>query len=109
MGQHILSAGNEKMNAMVLKVLVSQLNPTLCDCMDCSPPSGSSVHGILQASILQWAVILFSRGSSQHRAWTQVSYIAGRFFTIWACWHIVSLNKFVLDELQFLPSVGILG
>ena len=37
MGQHILSAGNEKMNTMVLKVLVSQLNMTLCDSMDCSP------------------------------------------------------------------------
>ena len=36
---------------------------TLCDLMDCSPP-GSSVHGILQARILEWVAILFSRGSS---------------------------------------------
>ena len=51
--------------------------------MDCSPP-GSSVHGILQARILEWVVIPFSRGSSQTRGWTQVFCIAGRFFTVWA-------------------------
>ena len=56
---------------------------TLCDPMDCSPP-GSSVHGILQARILEWVAISFSRGSSQPRDRTQVSCIAGRFFTIWA-------------------------
>ena len=38
--------------------------PTLCDPMDCSPP-GSSVHGILQASILEWIAILYSRGSPE--------------------------------------------
>ena len=43
--------------------------------MDCSPP-GSSVHKILQASILEWVAIPFSRGSSRPRDWTQVSYIA---------------------------------
>ena len=42
---------------------------------------GSSVHGILQARILEWVVILFSRGSAQHRGRTQVSCIAGGFFT----------------------------
>ena len=51
--------------------------------MGYSPP-GSSVHGILQARILEWAAISFSRGSSQSRDGTQVSSIAGRFFTIWA-------------------------
>ena len=61
-------------------VLVTQSCPTLCDPMDCSPP-GSSVHGILQARILEWAAISFSRGSSQPRDWTQVSHITGRFFT----------------------------
>ena len=48
------------------KVLVAQSCPTLCDPMDCSPP-GSSVHGILQARILEWGAISFSRGSSQPR------------------------------------------
>ena len=66
-----------------MKVSVVQLCPTLCDLTDCSPP-GSSVHGILQARILKWVAIPFSRGSSQPRGWTWISCIAGRFFTIWA-------------------------
>ena len=47
-----------------VKVLVAQLCLTLCDPMDCSPP-GSSAHGILQARVLEWVAILFSRGPSQ--------------------------------------------
>ena len=47
-------------------------------------PPGSSVHGILQARILEWVAIFFSRGSSQPRDWTQVSCTAGRIFTMWA-------------------------
>ena len=43
-------------------VLVAELCLTLCDSMDCSPP-GSSVHGILQARILEWVAMPFSRGS----------------------------------------------
>ena len=45
---------------------------------------GASIHGILQARILEWVAIPLSRGSSQLRDWTWVPYIAGRFFTIWA-------------------------
>ena len=56
---------------------------TLCHPMDYSLP-GSSVHGILQARILEWIAILFSRGFSQPRDPTQVSCIAGGFLTIWA-------------------------
>ena len=59
---------------------VAQSCPTLCYPMDCSPP-GSSVHGILQARILEWVAISFSRGSSQPGDRTQVSRIAGRRFT----------------------------
>ena len=55
----------------------------LCDPMDCNLP-GSSVHGILQARLLEWVAISFSRGSSQPRDWTCVSCISGRRFTIWA-------------------------
>ena len=62
---------------------VSQSCLTLCDPMNCCPP-GSSVHGILQARILEWVAISFSRRSSQSRDQTLVSCIAGRFFTIWA-------------------------
>ena len=43
-----------------------------------------TVHGILQARILAWIAFPFSRGSSQPRDWTQVSHIAGEFFTRWA-------------------------
>ena len=44
----------------------------------------ASVHGILQAPVLEWVAISTSRGSSWLRNWTQISYIAGRHFTIWA-------------------------
>ena len=64
-------------------VLVIQSCPTLCDLMDCSP-SGSSVHGILQARILEWVAMPSSRGSSWPRGQIPFSCIAGRFFTIWA-------------------------
>ena len=63
--------------------LVSQSRLTLCDPIFCSLP-GSSVYGILQARILEWVAIPFSRGSSQPRGWIQVSCIAGRFFTVCA-------------------------
>ena len=64
-------------------MLVVQVSLTLCDCMDCSL-LGSPVHGILQARILEWVFIPFSRGSSWPRDRTQVSCIAGIFFTTWA-------------------------
>ena len=48
---------------------------TLCDPMDCSPP-GSSVHGILQARILEWVAMHFSRGSSQPMDRTHISYVS---------------------------------
>ena len=64
-------------------MLSSQSCPSLCHLMDCSLP-GSSVHGILQARILEWIVMPFSRGSSQPRDRTQVSHITGGFFTVWA-------------------------
>ena len=51
-------------------VLVAQSCPTLCDAMDCSPRS-SSVHGILQARILEWVAIPFSTGYSWSRGWTR--------------------------------------
>ena len=66
--------------------LVAQPCPTLCYPVDCSPP-GFSVHGIVQARILEWVAISSSRGSSQPADRTHVSCsscIAGRFFTIWA-------------------------
>ena len=67
---------------MVDEVLVTQSCLTLCNPMDCSLP-GSSVHGILQAKILEWTATPFSNGSSWPRDQTWVSRIAGRYFTIW--------------------------
>ena len=59
----------------LVKVKVSQSYPTLCNPMD------YIVHGIPQARILEWVAYPFSRGSSQPRDQTQVSLIAGGFFT----------------------------
>ena len=57
--------------------------PTLCDPMDCSLP-GSSLHGILQARVLEWVAVSFSRGSSRPRDQTRVSCIPGRRLNLWA-------------------------
>ena len=54
----------------ILRVLVTQSCPTLCDPLDCSLP-GFSICGIFQARILEWIAISFSRGSSRPRDWTQ--------------------------------------
>ena len=61
---------------------VTKSRLTLCDLMDCGPP-GSSVHGILQARILEWVAMPSSRGSSRPRDRTCVSCTAGGFFPIW--------------------------
>ena len=61
-------------DALVVVVLVTQSCQILCDPMDGSLP-GSSVHGILQARILEWVVLPFSEGSSQPRDRTHVSYL----------------------------------
>ena len=71
----ILSSGYKFIGVVGLKVKVTKLYPTFCDPMD------YTVHGVLQARILEWVAIPFSRGSSQTRDRTQVSGIAGRFFT----------------------------
>ena len=66
----------------IMKVLVAQSCLTLWNPRTYLP--GSSVHGIHQTRILEWIAIPFSRGSSWPRDWTQVSCIAGIFFTVWA-------------------------
>ena len=65
------------------KVWAAQSCPPLCDPRDYSPP-GSSVHGVLQARLLEWIAISFSSGSSRPSDGSQVSCIAGGFFTVWA-------------------------
>ena len=64
-------------------------------------PPGSSVHGILQARMLERVAIPFSRGSSQVRDWIQVSCIAGRFLTIWAIREALSI---LASRLAFFNS-----
>ena len=61
--------------------LVTQSCLTLCDPVDCSPP-GSSVHGILQARILEWVAISFSRGSFQPRDWTHLPHFRESFYQL---------------------------
>ena len=56
---------------------ITQLCPTLCNLMECSPP-GFSVHGIFQARILEWVAISFYKGSSWPRVWIWVSCIRNR-------------------------------
>ena len=73
----LLSFVGRSRSAFESEVKGSQLCLTLCD------PMNYAVHGILQARILEWVAFLFSRGSSQPRDWTQVSCIAGGFFTSW--------------------------
>ena len=72
-----------------MKVKVAQ------SCLTFRDPMDYRVHGILQARILEWVAFPFSRGSSQPRDWTQVSHIAGGFFTTWATreTHIIGYIK----------------
>ena len=99
---HEQSEDGVKWKYLLPHVLVPQLWPALCHTTDCTPP-GSSVHGILQARILEGVAIFFSRRSSRPRDWTQVSCIADRFFTIWATREAVSccINKQKISQ----PSV----
>ena len=62
------------------RYLVAKSCPALCDLVDCSPP-GSSIHGVLQARMLERVAISFSRGSPRPRDQTQVSCTSGRFLT----------------------------
>ena len=74
----LLSYTNKKKAKGKWKVFIVQSCPTLCDSKDCNPP-GSSVHGVLQARILEWVAVPSSSGSSPPGDGTQVSCIAGRF------------------------------
>ena len=95
-----LSAEKKKMQSSILVVTdlmaeFAESCPTLCDPMDCSPP-GSSVHGILQARILEWVAISFSMGSSWLRDQIQVSCIGRQMLYYWATW-----------EARGKPDVGL--
>ena len=81
---------------------VVQSCPTLCESMDRNPP-GSSVHGILQARILEWVAIPFSRGSFQPRNQTWVSCIASIFFICLPVW---TIGKFLSGTVFNLIKEG---
>ena len=87
----------------MLKVKVAQSCLTLCD------PMAYIVHGILQARILEWVAFPFSRGSSQPRDRTQVSHIAGRFFTSWTTReaHVKQMIPFIALYLPLLPLIAL--
>ena len=75
-----------------VKVLVAQGYPTLCNPMDCSP-SGSSVPGILQARMLQWVIVSFSRWFSEYRWFASLlSLLSSHWFMS---------NSFWPQELQY--------
>ena len=83
--------------------LVAQRCRTLCDPVDCNSP-GSSVHEILQGGILEWVAMLFPRGPSLPRDQTQVSRIAGRFFTVSAT-REAPLTAATAKSLQSCPTL----
>ena len=95
---------------------VAKLCLTLCEPMDCSPP-GSSVHGILQARVLEWVTIPPSRGSSQPRNQTRISYVScigrqvllllvplGKPIYIYICEYIY-IYSYKLPSLLSLPPI----
>ena len=82
-----------------MKVKVAQSCLTLCD------PTDYTVHGILQARILEWVAFPFSRGSSQARDQTQFSCISGGFFTNWAMTRVME-KYFYLGFSQFRPALA---
>ena len=88
----------------------AQLCLTLCDPMDDSLP-GSSVHGIFQARILEWVVISFSRGSSQPRDWTHVSWASCigqgllHRFTTWEAIGYIHISSCNLKKIFLQPSL----
>ena len=81
--------------------LVAQLCQTLCNSMDCSPP-GSPVHGDSQARILEWVSKPSTKESPQLRDRTQVSHIAGRFFTIWV---IREAQEYWVGSISLLQGI----
>ena len=67
-------------------------------------PQTYTVHGILQARILEWVAIPLSRGSSQHRTQTRVSWIAGRFLTNWAIREERSIWRLSISKMYLLKD-----
>ena len=101
--QHYLFHLNSTLCCSSAESEVAQLCPTLCDPMDCSLP-GSSVPGILQARILEWVAISFSRGSPWPKDRTRVSCITGRRLTVWATGEVLRASV-IARLVDSLPAV----
>ena len=80
-----------------------QLHPTFCDTMDCSP-RGSSVHGILQARILEWVTMPSSRGfvTQGQNPYLMTPALAGRFFTTSSIWETLIQGKVSHNSNQII-------
>ena len=78
-------------------VKFTQSSLTLCD------PRDYTIHGILQARILEWVAVPFSRGSSHPMDQTQVSHIAGRFFTSWTTKEARRYLMYFIGLIYLLP------
>ena len=92
-----------RLGKLISEVKVAQSCPTLCDPMD------YTIHSILQVSILEWVAFPFSRGSSQPRDQTQVSRIAGGFFTSWATREARETNKVHLKKWKETGQINFAG
>ena len=95
-----LCSGGEREFSSCSCCLLAKSCLTLCDPMDYNLP-GSSVHGILQARILEWVAIPFSRGSSHPKDWTWVS-CTGR----WILYHLSHLLCYNFNFHRFVVSIG---
>ena len=96
---------NQTHSFWYLDFIISQWSETQsCPTLDGSLP-GSSIHGIFQASVLEWAAVSFSRGSSQTRDWTWVSCIADRRFTEF----FLIVSKVLSQDVQFFRVASLGG
>ena len=99
--------GTQKGSPISLKeseIEVARSCPTLCDPVDYSLP-GFSVHGILQARILECVTIFFSRGSSQSKNQTHLSYFSGGFFIS----EPAGKRQNLYIHLPYGPAISVLG
>ena len=90
-----VSAVQQSKSAIHIRALVAQLCPTLCDPMDCNPPY-SSVHVILQAKLLEWVSMPFSRGLSQPQGSNP-----GLLYCQWILYHLTT------RETRVCPVLGV--
>ena len=87
--------------------IVTNLDSEAQSCLTLCDPMNYTVHGILQARILEWVTFPFSRGSSQPRDQTQVSHIAGGFFTSWVTREAHKPRQHIKKQRHYLANKGL--